>query len=147
MEQTNTGVGQQSSGIDTSLEKTLERFTEAFNRFDAKAVASFWADDGTLLNPIGNYGRGRAGVEKVFGEDAKRLLGGSRSRFTVTSVRRVRDDCAFLDCEQEVQGFRNPDGSTGTMRMHLAILAQKKGDGWQWLDARPYAFMPPPRVH
>ena len=36
-----------------------------------------------------------------------------------------------------------PDGTTGTMKMHVVVLAQKKGESWQWLDVRPSAFIQP----
>ena len=147
MDQPNIAAGSQQAKLDASLQKTVDAFTEAFNRFDAKAVASFWAEDGTLLNPLGNYGRGRAGVEKVYGEDALRLLAGSTSRFTVKTARPVGNDCMFLDCDHEVRNARMPDGTTGTMTLHLVLLVQRKGEGWKWLDARPYAFIRPEQVH
>ena len=75
MQQTMTGTGQQPE-VDRSLETTLRKFNDAFNRFDATAVASFWAEDGTLLNPVGNYGKGRSEVARVYSEDAETILGG-----------------------------------------------------------------------
>lgn len=148
MDQPNMAVGgQHEAKIDASLQKTIDAFVEAFNRFDAKAVASFWAEDGTLLNPVGNYGRGRAGIEQVFREDAQRLLGGSTSSIRVRTARPVGGDCLLLDCDHEARNCRMPDGTTGTMAMHLVVLAQRTGDGWKWLDARPYRFMQPGQVH
>ncbi|GEJ58516.1 YybH family protein [Anaeromyxobacter diazotrophicus] len=151
MEQTGTNVAgpqQQAKGVEASLEAALRQFTEAFNRLDAKAVASCWAEDGTLINPIGNHGQGRAGVERVFREDAEAILGGTTSSFRIASVRRIGDDCALLDLDHEAQNWTRPDGSSGTLKLHVVILAQKKGESWQWLDARPYAFMQrPQRVH
>lgn len=139
MEHTSIGTGQQV--VDRSLEATLRAFNDAFNRFDAREVASFWAEDGTLLNPVGNYGKGRAEVERVFREDAQSILGGSTSQFTITSARPVGSDCALLDCDHDVRNFRRPDGTTGDVKLHVVILAQKKREGWQWLDARPYMLM------
>jgi uncharacterized protein (TIGR02246 family) len=148
MEQTTTGAGQQQVSLDRSLEATLKRFNDAFNRLDAKEVASFWADDGTLINPVGNYGKGRSGVEKVFHEDAETVLEGTTSRFTITGARKVGGDCAFLDLDHEAQNFKMPDETTRTMKMHVVVLAQKKGEGWQWLDVRPYGFFErPQRLH
>ena len=149
MEQTTgTVAGQQQEGVDRSLEATLKAFNDAFNRFDAKEVASFWADDGTLINPVGNSGKGRSGAERVFHEDAKVFLGGSRSRFTITAARKIGGDCVFLDLDQDVENMRLPDGSTGPVKLHVVILAQKQGDAWKWLDARPYGFLPrPPELH
>jgi uncharacterized protein (TIGR02246 family) len=140
MEQTSTGVGEQAS-VEGSLEATLRRFNEAFNRFDAKEFASFWADDGTLLNPLGHYAEGRAGAERLFREDAMRVFEGARSRLTITGARKIRDDCVLLDIDDDVQNFKMPDGTRSPMKMHVVILAQKNGEGWQWLDVRPYAFL------
>ena len=147
MDQPSVGAGGQQATVDASLQKTLVAFTEAFNRFDAKAVASFFSDDGTLLNPMGNYGRGRAGVEKVFRDDAQKLLAGSTSTFTVKSARPVGNDCLLLDCDHEARGARLPDGTTGTLMVHLVLLAQRRGESWKWLDARPYVFVRPEQVH
>ena len=147
MQQTTTGTAQQPT-VDRSLETTLRSFNDAFNRFDAREVASFWAEDGTLLNPVGNYGRGRSEVERVFGEDAQTILGGSTSRFTITSARPVGSDCALLDLDHEVRNFRRPDGTRGDVTLHLVLLARRSGDRWQWLDARPYMIMERPQpVH
>jgi uncharacterized protein (TIGR02246 family) len=134
--------------VDRSLETTLRQFTDAFNRFDAREVASFWADDGTLLNPIGNFGRGRSEVERVFREDAETILAGSTSRFTITSARPVGSGHVLLDCDHDVANWRQPDGTRGHVKLHLVVLARRDGDRWQWLDARPYRIMDrPPRVH
>ena len=145
MEQTIAG---QQPMIERSLEANLRKFNEAFNRFDAREVASHWADDGTLLTPVGHFGRGRSGVEKVFREDTETILEGTTSRFTIVGSRPIGGDCALLDLEHELQNCKKPDGTTGTMTLHVVILAQRSGEGWQWLDVRPYGFLPEPqRLH
>ena len=63
-------------------------------------------------------------------------------------MRKIGGDHILLDLDHEMQDFRMPDGSTGPMKLHVVLLAQKKGEGWQWLDCRPYGFMPrPQRLH
>jgi uncharacterized protein (TIGR02246 family) len=146
MEQMSTGTGTQPA-VDRSLQETIERFNEAFNRFDPKEVASFWASDGTLLTPVGAYGEGRAGVERVYGEDVQTILAGTRSRFTILRARQVAADCVLLDLDHDLQNFRRPDGTTGSMKLHVVILARRSGDGWQMLDVRPYGFLPRPQLH
>ena len=147
MQPTTAGTGAQPK-VDHSLEETLRKFNDAFNRFDAREVASFWEDDGTLLNPVGNFGRGRSGVERVFHEDAETILGGTTSRFTITGARPVGSDCVLLDLDHEVQGFQRPDGTRADLTLHLVVLARRGRDGWRWLDARPYMIMDrPQRMH
>jgi uncharacterized protein (TIGR02246 family) len=130
--------------LDPALADTWKKFTSAFNRFDAKEVAAFWEEDGTLIGPTGIRGSGRAGVESVFATDVETLLRGTTSTMTVQSVRMLGKDLAFLDLEHAIQGARMPDGTTGTMKLHLVVLARRHGTTWQWVDTRPYAFLPTP---
>jgi uncharacterized protein (TIGR02246 family) len=139
---------EQGRGELSSLATTLQRFNEAFNRFDASAVASFWREDGTLISPIGTFGEGRAGIERVFQSDAATILQGTTSRFTITRERRITPDCVLLDCDHDLENCRMPDGSRGSMKIHLVLLASRSGDQWRWLDARPYRFADrPPALH
>ncbi len=148
MEGTMAGAGLQEVQADTLLEDTLKKFNAAFNTFDENAVASFWADDGTLITPIGEYGRGRSEIAKAYGKNCETILDGTTSKFTIVGARKIGSDCALLDLDHDLQNFRMPDGSTGSMKLHVVILAQKQGNSWQWVDVRPYAFMPPPqRMH
>jgi len=148
MEPTSQGVGTQESKVEPSLEAACRKFNEAFNRSDAKQVASFWTEDGTLITPSGEVGTGRSGVEAAYRHDSDTILKGTTSRFAIASVRRLGSELAFLDLEHELQNFRMPDGSTGPTKLHVVILAKKSGNSWQWLDARPYMFVArPPSVH
>ncbi len=146
MDSTNPNTAQQEANRDPSLEATRQKFNDAFNRFDAKEVASFWAEDGTLLTPGGDFGKGRSGVERAFQKDASTILAGSRSTFTIVGMRRIGTDAALLDLDHDLSNFARPDGTTGPFKLHLVLLARKKGSSWEWLDARPYAFLPPPSL-
>ncbi len=132
--------------VETSMADTLKAFEAAFNRQDTREVAAFWEQDGTLLSPMGAEGIGRAGVEKVYAADVATFLRGTRSTFEIDRVRMIGRDHAFLDLTHTISGARMPDGTTGTMRLHLAALARRSGDAWRWVDTRPYAFLPPPQA-
>ncbi len=146
--ETTHDVGTHETKAEPSLEAACRKFNEVFNRLDPKQVASLFAEDGTLITPSGEAGMDRKGVETAFRHDCDTILKGTTSRFEITSVRRLGSELAFLDLEHELQNFRMPEGSTGLMKLHVVILAKKTGNSWQWLDARPYAFVPqPPSVH
>lgn len=129
---------------EPSLETAVRKFNELFNTFDTKDVAACWAEDGTLISPTGEVGRGRAGVEKTYRHDCETILMGTTSKFTITSARRLGQDMAFLDLDHELQNAVRPDGTRGTLTVHVVMLARRTGSSWQWLDARPYLFLPPP---
>ncbi len=147
MERTSTETGR-APPLEGTIDETVQRFNEAFRRFDAKELASFWADEGTFLNLLGHFAKGRAGVEKLLREEASKVFEGATSTFTIVGLRRITDDCVFLDVDHDVQNFRIPDGSRGPMKMHVVTLAERTGAGWRWLDVRAYRFMhPPPSLH
>jgi uncharacterized protein (TIGR02246 family) len=133
----------QAPKVEAELQKTYAQFGEAFNRFDAQAVSSFWAKDGTLINPMGKPAKGPAEVARVFGEDAQTFLGGTTSTFTVRSVRQLKGDVAFVDLDHAIENFRAPDGTTRTEQQHVVMLVRKQGGAWKFLDVRPYAFVKP----
>ncbi len=146
MEQTSTGVGQQAqASVDGSLQTTLQRFAEAFNRLDPKEFATFLADDATILNPLGHFASGRGAGEKLFRDEGTKLYEGSTSRLTIVAARKLRDDCVLLDVDNDVQNFRQPDGTRGPMKMHITFVAQRKGEQWQWLDIRAFTYMQRPQ--
>jgi uncharacterized protein (TIGR02246 family) len=128
--------------VDPSLEAMVQKFSDAFNRFDAKAVASFHAKDGTLINPMGDVAHGQDGIARMFDEVAAKRWKGSTSRFTITGSRKVGPNTTWLDLEHELQNVALPDGTTGTMKLHLVWLAQKSGSAWKILEARPYVLLP-----
>jgi uncharacterized protein (TIGR02246 family) len=138
----------QSTGkVDPSLEAANKKFTAAFNSFDPKAVAAFFAEDGTLITPNGDVAHGRDAIAKLYAENVERMFRGSTSTFTITGVRNAGPDTRWLDLDHEVQNARKPDGTTGTMKMHVVLLVQRKGDEWRWLEARPYVFVPKDHAH
>ncbi len=144
--QTSTSTEHVPATADASLADTLKRFEAAFNRQDPKEVASYWEEDGTLISPMGSLGVGRSGVETVYGTDRVHFLDKTRSTFEIQRTRMLGSDLACMDCDHVVAGARMPDGSIGTMRLHLVVVARRSGGAWRWLDARPYAFVPAPKA-
>jgi uncharacterized protein (TIGR02246 family) len=142
--QTTTSTQPVPPTFEPSLADTWKAFEAAFNRKDAQEVSGFWEKDGTLIGPTGNWGVGRSGVEKAYAYDVTTFLQGTRSSFEIQRVRMIGSDVAHIDLEHVLSGARMPDGTTGTIKLHLVVLARKSGDQWRWLDARPYAFLPAP---
>src|SRR5947209_15576383 len=43
-----------------------QEFIKAFNKGDAKAVASFWTEDGDYVDQLGHQYKGREALEKLY---------------------------------------------------------------------------------
>ena len=100
--ETTQDVGTQESKAEPSLEAACRKFNELFNRADAKQVAACWTEDGTLITPSGEIGKGRSGVETAYRHDCDTILKGTTSRFAIASVRRLGPELAFLDLDHEL---------------------------------------------
>ena len=56
-----------SSGTDEAkFDEMIQDYLEAFNQGDYRRVASYWAEDGLHLPPIGPEVRGRAALEEFY---------------------------------------------------------------------------------
>ena len=135
-----------STRSDEGITKAEEGFFAAWNRHDVPAMIAFWADDATLINPMGRAAHGRAEVEKLLDDEQTTVFKNTKvsvSDFTIT--RSLGSGVAFCDGELTVDGAVGPDGAAlPQMKVHLAMLMQKQGARWVVADARPCVYPPPP---
>lgn len=118
------------------IKSTLDRFSAAWKANDGGAVASFFVEDGSLINPFGQRADGRTAVAAMYSEYFGGMLRGTSTTINLASVRAVEKDHAFADGEQTINA---PDGNV-VLVVHIAALLRRDGDGWRFVDARPYAF-------
>ena len=118
----------------------LDQVSAAWGANDGAAVAGFFVEDGTLVNPFGQRAEGREAVAAMYAEYFGGMLRGTTTTVELTSVRAVGEDHAFIDGAQTI---RAPDGGV-VLAVHLAALLRRDGDGWRFVDSRPYAYATPP---
>src|SRR6266516_7630293 len=116
------------------IKSTLDRFAAAWKTNDGATVAGFFAEDGSLINPFGQRADGRTAVAAMYAEYFGGMLRGTSTTINLASVRAVEQDHAFADAEQTINAS---DGSV-VLVAHLAALLRREGDGWRFVDARPY---------
>lgn len=100
--------------------------TKAFNAHDAKAMASYWQEDGVHASAsTGVRLEGRqalsAAYRKLFAEDPKCQLA-----LRVHSVRKLADGVVSADCSSAI---RHTDGQITRSKLN-AILVRRDGDWW-----------------
>lgn len=130
--------------IQTELEALKARFAEfgeAFNRHDLEAIAAFFADTATLINPIGKFATGRDDIRRVLNEDLANIVRGASATFTVNRVRLLGPTLAGIDGVHEMTGPNVPGGS---VQLHVFGVATKENGRWLWLDARPHTYLSRP---
>src|SRR6266850_3427469 len=129
-----------------AIVKTAEAFFDAWNKHDVKTMVTFWDDDATLINPVGRVAHGSADIEKLLTDEQTTVFKGSTAKVVELNVTRsLGSNMAFCDGEMTVDGAQGPDGSAmPQMRIHMAVIMEKKGGRWLFADGRPYSFMPAP---
>ena len=123
-------------GQDREIEDLFEATADAWKRNDGAAVGSLFVDDGTLINPFGQQADGRSAVAAMYSEYFEGMLRGTTTTIEVASVRAVGPDHAFAHAEQTISA---PTGEV-VLAAHLVALLRREGDGWRFVDARPYTF-------
>lgn len=131
---------------DAAISKAMDSFFTAWNQHDVKAMAAVWADDATLINPMGRVAHGKAEIEKVMSDEQGGMFKASTAKMLELKVtRQLGPHMAFCDGEMTVDGAVGPDGAAmPQMKIHMAIIMAKHGSDWVAQDARPYAFIPAP---
>jgi uncharacterized protein (TIGR02246 family) len=122
------------------IRSTYDRLAAAWQSNDGSAVAGFFTNDGTLVNPFGERADGRDAVAAMYSQYFGTLLRGTTTTIELATVRAVDDDHAFADSKQTIYG---PDGSV-VLVVHLAALMRHDSDEWRFVDGRPYTYATSP---
>lgn len=140
------GTEKMTAGTEAAVLKTGEGLFGAWNQHDVKAMLNYWADDATLINPMGRVAHGKAEIEKIFSDEQTTVFRSSTAKLLNMKVtRELGPTLALCDGEMTVDGAVGPDGAAmPQMKIHLAVLMAKEGSAWVLKDARPYAFVQAP---
>ncbi len=130
-------LGQTGAPDEKAIRDVFEHVVAAQNAKDAKAVASFFTEDGDFVTSRGERAAGRQEIEKLFAE-----FFGSRAKTAVKtnstiSVRILSPNHAMVDYGWEWTGIRVPGKAEAQIRKGgtTAVLAKKDGK-WSILAMR-----------
>ena len=130
---------------DATIGEHFDRFAAAWNRGDAAALAGTYVEDGVLIDPFGNAARGREEIEALLARTLSGPLKGSQTFFTIQEVRSLAAGVALVDGTQMVTGIVGPDGAAAPdVELHVVVAMTGRKGQWQFVDGRPYAFLPAP---
>ena len=114
----------ESSSDENAIRAAVESYVAAYNRGEAKAVASLWSESGDWVGPSGQRFQGRPAIEKemesFFAENK-----GTKIEVIDPSVRFVSSDVAMEEGTVRTTSPAEPPSNS----TYLAILVKKDG---QW---------------
>jgi uncharacterized protein (TIGR02246 family) len=116
-----------------------QAFAEAWGRGDARAAASFYADDGVRVGAFGDVQQGRDEIERAYSRLFNQVMPGAKISQERGTVRMLAPDLAVWQAGIEI----TPVGEASPMRGHVVQVMQKVGDRWLVVEAHPKIFPPP----
>lgn len=129
------------TGAEAEVHATHQKFSDDWNKHDAKAMALNWTENGDYTEPDGRTVFGREAVEKLFAIEHRSVFKDSRLTLIVERVRFIAEDIAVADGSYELFGARDPRGrEIGIRSGYFTTVVHKKKDGWQVSAAR--LFLP-----
>ena len=115
----------QSSPEYQAAEDQFRKYQQAYDRGDAKALASFYAEDVDYIDQDGVEVKGRGEMEKLFMENF-RANPGAKITITLEELKPLTPD---VQMNRGVATVTATNGATESTR-YVAVLL-KKGDRWQ----------------
>lgn len=115
-----------------------QAFSEAWNRGDAKAAASYFTEDGVRVGAAGDVQRGRAELEAGYDRLLHQGMPGATVSQEVGTVRMLTPELALWEGGIEI---RSPTGVSH--KGHVVQVMKKVNGRWLVLEAHPKLFPPP----
>lgn len=114
---------------EAAIRKSVESYTEAFNKQDAKALAAHWSPEAVYTNPLsGEAAVGREAIEQQFAANFANLKG-AKLETTVNSIRFISPNVAVENgTARVIVGDTKPTESS-----YSAIHVKREG---KWLIDR-----------
>jgi uncharacterized protein (TIGR02246 family) len=128
----------QETGGKETIFNNAKAFVDAFEKGDAKAVATFWATDGDYVDLNGRHLHGRTSIEDAF-KNFFTENKGLKLRIDVNSVRFVTPDTAI---EDGITSLIPPDGAPPNQARYTNVHVKKEGQ-WVLQSVREAPYTPP----
>ena len=125
------------SADDTAIRALVQKYMDARDKQDERAVDSLFTDDADQLVSSGEWRKGRADLVK--GTLASTRNSGGKRTITLTSIRMLAQRVAIADGRYELTGQ-----STGDNRsMWTSFVLTKQSSGWKIAAIRNMLPAPP----
>ncbi len=129
------------TGAELEVHNAHQKYVEAWNKHDPKAMAASWATDCDYTEPDGRTVYGRDAVEKLLGIEHRSVFKQSKLNLVVERVMFVTQDVAVADGSYELFNATDPRGRAIGVRSGYFTTVLHKIDG-NWLVAAGRLMLP-----
>jgi uncharacterized protein (TIGR02246 family) len=126
-----TSYQAETEGDQKAIRGLMDRFMDAWNRHDAHAFATAFAQDADFTNWRGLGATGRSKIEEFHGPMFTTVFRNSHQAYTEIKIRFIRADVAAVDVHWEMTGVLDAQGNPRPDRQGLLNFVMAK-DAGQW---------------
>ena len=124
-------------GDDAAIRAVVQRYVDAREHRDPKAVEALFTTDADQLVSSGEWRKGREAL--VTGTMASSQRTGGTRTITVESIRMIGADVAVVDGRYDLAGLAGGQ----TRRMWTTLIVKRTQDGWRIAGIRNMLPAPP----
>lgn len=123
---------------DSEIHQFVDLFVKKWNQHNPKELSQLWAENGDLMNPAGDWEKGRNNVLKILVREHQSLLHASEMKQKITNILFLSPNIAWVDANVSIYLNGFPKGS---LDHHIIYLLVKENNQWRILAVRPYQFL------
>ena len=113
------------------IKKVLTKFTDAWNKHDARAFSMVFAEDADFTNVVGKGATGRNEIEKFHAPMFSTKFKDTYQKIIKNKIRFIKPDVAAVDVWWEMTGIKGPEGQDMPPRKGLLnFIMVSNNDTW-----------------
>lgn len=125
------------STTESEITQFVDLFVKKWNQHDPKELNELWAENGDLMNPAGEWEKGKANVLNILVREHHGVLRKSQMKQEITNIIVLNPTTAWVDAKVSLNVPGVPDG----LDHHIVYLLEKQNNQWRILAVRPYQFL------
>lgn len=143
------GVPETAQQADEAAIKALtDIFADGFMKKNPEERGAIFAENGTLLTPLGVFLQGREAITKEFGPEGESLVvKNTKMKFSNFWFRFITPDAAFVTADITVTNVRMGDKIMPVMGITDVFTAVRQNGKWLIQDERAFGKPLPPPAH
>lgn len=126
---------------DPEISQFVDLFVKKWNQHDPKELDELWAENGDLINPAGEWEKGKQNVLKILIREHRGVLRETQMQQEITNVLMLSPTLAWVDAKVTISVPGLTKELERNLDHHIVYLLEKQNNHWRILAARPYQFL------
>lgn len=127
--------------IESEISQFVDLFVKKWNQHDPKELNELWAENGDLMNPAGEWEKGKANVLNILIREHRGVLRESQMKQEITNILILSPTLAWVDAKVNLSVPGVPSDLDRQLDHHIIYLLVKQNNQWRILAVRPYQFL------